>query len=131
MNKLKALILAGVLFLACPTQANPISGTVYGVYPEGVMVDYGGGAYLVPTQHATFQLGNLSASWSSLQPGQVVNFNVPQTYWPQVVRVNDPYQWKMKHHPRHPHGGPPGQMKKHHNHSGNNGKGKKGKGKWK
>ena len=118
--------------LAGSAGADPFGGTVYGVYPEGVMVDYGQGAYLVPSQQATFQLGGLRATWTSLQPGQYVNVNIPDPYWNQVVRVPDPYQWKLKHHPNHPHGGPPGQMKKYHDHPGNgngkgNGKGKKGK----
>ena len=95
-----------------PASADPISGNVYGVYPEGVMVNYGGGSYLVPTQHATFQVGGIRASWSNLQPGQAVNVQLPNLYWDDLVRVPDPYRWKLKHHPRHPHGGPPGQLKK-------------------
>lgn len=134
MKLLKILIL-GTLFLLTPAQADPFSGTVYGVYPEGVMVDYGGGSYLVPTEYANFQIGGISASWGKLQPGQLVNVIVPDPYWGRVVRVPDPYQWKMKHHPNHPHGGPPGQMKYKGNpgngNNGNPGKGNKGKGKGK
>ena len=121
----------GILFLIIPAQADPISGTVYGVYPEGVMVDYGGGSYLVPSQYANFEIGGMKASWGSLSPGQAVNFIVPDPYWDRVVRVPDPYQWKMKYHPNHPHGGPPGQMIYKGN-KGNKGKSKgnsKGKGK--
>lgn len=129
----KALAIAGALFLINPAQAQPRSGTVYGVYPEGVMVNSNGGAYLVPTQHATFRLGNLAATWSSLQPGQAINFSVPQAYWPSVVQIQDPYQWKLQHHPKHPHGGPPGQLKKMYPSNGSHyhGKGYKGHGKWK
>lgn len=124
MRKFAATVFAA-LALTVFASAQPFSGEVYGVYPEGVMVNYGSGAYLVPTQHATFELGGLRASWTSLQPGQVVHVNMPEPYWPNVVQVRDPYAWKMKYHPQHPHGGPPGQMKKYHN-----GKGKgKGKGK--
>ena len=120
----------GILFLLGPAQADPFSGQVYGVYPEGVMVDYGGGSYLVPTEFASFQIGGIRASWGSLQPGQVVNVIVPDNYWERVVRVPDPYQWKMKNHPNHPHGGPPGQMKKYNGNPGNGNSGKgKGKGK--
>ena len=117
-------ILFGVVILALAASADPFAGTVYGVYPEGVMVNYGSGAYLVPTQHATFQLGGVTATWTSLQPGQNVNVVVPQTYWPQVVQVPDPYQWKMKYHPSHPHGGPPGQTKKYNGNGKSKGKGK-------
>jgi hypothetical protein len=135
MKLIRNTILIALLCLLSPAQADPFSGQVYGVYPEGVMVDYGGGSYLVPTQHATFQLGGLTATWSSLQPGQAVNVIVPDPYWNNVVRVPDPYQWKMKYHPTHPPGGPPGQTKKMYNNgnngNGNNGKGNKGKGKWK
>lgn len=135
MKLIRNTILIALLCMLNPAQADPFSGKVYGVYPEGVMVDYGAGSYLVPTQHATFQLGGLTATWSSLQPGQAVNVIVPDPYWTNVVRVPDPYQWKMKYHPTHPHGGPPGQTKKMYNNgnngNGNNGKGNKGKGKWK
>ena len=122
MKILKLTLLALVLSLSTRAAARPVSGTVYGVYPEGVMVDYGAGSYLVPTQHATFQLGGLQAAWSSLVPGQLVQVQVPDPYWPGVVQVSDPYQWKLNNHPNHPHGGPPGQMKK--NSPQNNGKGK-------
>lgn len=126
--KLKTFLIA-VVSLTSLAAADPFSGQVYGVYPEGVMVNYGGGSYLVPTQHATFQVGNITATWSSLQPGQNVYVRVPDPYWGGVTRVADPYQWKMKNHPNHPHGGPPGQMKKQgRGNSGNNGNGK-GKGK--
>lgn len=122
MKKLAASIIIA-LALPMTALADPFQGQVYGVYPEGVMVNYGNGAYLVPTQHATFELGGLRATWTSLQPGQMVNVVVPDPYWGQVVQVNDPYGWKMKYHPKHPHGGPPGQMKKQGNGNGN-GKGK-------
>lgn len=124
MRKFAAGIIVA-LMLPLAALADPFSGQVYGVYPEGVMVNYGGGSYLVPTQHATFELGGLRASWTSLQPGQMVNVVVPDPYWGQVLPVKDPYGWKMKHHPDHPHGGPPGQMKKYYENG--NGKGKKGK----
>lgn len=123
--KFKSLVAAAVLALALGASARPIGGQVYGVFPEGVMVDYGGGAYLVPTQHATFEIGGIRATWTNLQPGQIVDVVMPDPYWPSVQQVADPYRWKMKHHPNHPHGGPPGQMKK-----GNRGKGRgNGKGK--
>ena len=131
MKLFKTLMVGLILFLLNPAQADPISGTVYGVYPEGVMVDYGAGSYLVPTQYANFEIGGIRANWGTLSPGQAVNFIVPDPYWDRVVRVPDPYQWKMKYHPNHPHGGPPGQMKKNANGNWNgqsNGK-NKGKGK--
>ena len=111
MKVLKILLLA--FLLALPAMANPLSGKVYGVFPEGVMVDYGAGSYLIPSQQATFEVGGIRATWTSLQPGQIVNVQVPDPYWPSLTQISDPYQWKMKHHPNHPHGGPPGQMKKH------------------
>ena len=127
--KLAKLVAATILTLSMCAAARPISGQVYGVFPEGVMVDYGGGSYLVPTQHATFELGGLRATWSSLQPGQYVDIVMPDRYWPNVQQIRDPYSWKMKNHPNHPHGGPPGQMKKGNPGRGNgNGKGR-GKGK--
>jgi hypothetical protein len=132
MKLFKTLIVGIFLLLINPAQADPISGTVYGVYPEGVMVDYGAGSYLVPTQYASFEIGGVRASWGSLSPGQAVNFIVPDPYWNRVVRVPDPYQWKIKNHPNHPHGGPPGQMKKNgYNGNGNSNGKNKGKGKWK
>lgn len=125
---MKKLILGLVwgMLLSISCSASPLGGTVYGVFPEGVMVDYGQGAYLVPVQQATFEVGGMRATWSNLQPGQLVDVIMPDRYLPSIVRIADPYQWKLKHHPNHPHGGPPGQMKK--NRRGNNGKGK-GKGK--
>lgn len=106
--------LASAWLLTSAAWAQSYTGTVYGVYPEGVMVRQGATSFLVPTQHATFEIGGMRATWSSLQPGQAVNYFVPQAYYPEVVQVADPYAWKMKHHPKHPHGGPPGQMKKMH-----------------
>lgn len=97
--------------LTLGASADQLSGTVYGVYPEGVMLNSNSGSYLVPSQHATFQLGSLRATWTSLQPGQAVQAFIPSNYYPEVQRIPDPYQWKVKHHPNHPHGGPPGQMK--------------------
>ena len=129
--RLKILILGLMLCLGQATLAQqpPPSylGTVYGVYPEGVMIDQGGYSYLVPVEHATFEIGGVRATWSSLIPGQPVRAIIPPAYIPNVHRIPDPYAWKVKYHPDHPHGGPPGQMKKA---NGNNGKGNgKGKGK--
>jgi hypothetical protein len=122
----KILIIPILCFiLSLTASAKPVLGEVYGVYPDGVMVDYGQGAYLVPVEQATFSVGGLQASWSKLLPGQYVEVQIPDLYWPKVVQVNDPYQWKMKNHPGHPHGGPPGQTKKNKGNSGNNGKGNK------
>lgn len=118
-------------FLCVSVQADPLRGKVYGVFPEGVMVDYGAGSYLVPTQHATFELGGVRASWSNLQPGQVVDVRIPNSRFSDLVRVRDPYQWKLSHHPNHPHGGPPGQVKKKNRKNKgrrNKGRGKKGRG---
>lgn len=117
-------ITASLLLLSSATWGQSFSGTVYGVYPEGVMVRQGVSSFLVPTQHATFEIGGVRATWSSLQPGQVVNYVVPSTYYPEVVRISDPYAWKMKHHPSHPHGGPPGQTKKNYGPKGKKGKGR-------
>ncbi|MFA5505124.1 MAG: hypothetical protein WC423_06840, partial [Vulcanimicrobiota bacterium] len=103
MTTWRKILLTAMLFCLQPVLADPIAGTVYGVYPEGVMVDYGGGSYLVPTQHATFQLGGLNATWSSLLPGQAINVIVPEPHWHNVVQIRDPYSWKLKHHPNHPH----------------------------
>lgn len=89
--------------------ADPYSGTVYGVYPEGVMLNQGAGALLIPVQHATFQVGGVRMDYSQLLPGQAVQVVVPPDYLPGIVQVPDAYQWHMKYHP---HGGPPGQMKK-------------------
>jgi hypothetical protein len=113
------------LCLSAAATAQPYGGTVYGVYPEGVMINQGGTSYLVPTEHATFEVGGLRASWTSLQPGQFVNAVMPPIYYPNIQRIPDPYAWKVKYHPDHPHGGPPGQMKKAYPNNGNgNGKGK-------
>lgn len=129
---MKRMILTGLVFaaLSSASLAQPYGGTVYGVYPEGVMIDQGGFSYLVPVEHATFEIGGIRATWTSLQPGQAITAIMPPQYIPSIVRVTDPYAWKMKNHPDHPHGGPPGQMKKVY--SGGNGKGNgKGKGKGK
>lgn len=110
-------------------QADPFQGQVYGVYPEGVMIQQAQRSVLVPVEHATFQVGGVNLSYSKLLPGQSVNVFLPEPYLPQCVPIADPYAWKMKYHPNHPHGGPPGQMKKYHGHPGKSkGKGK-GKGK--
>ena len=107
----KLLTLGCFLYLSSGLWAQPYqTGTVYGVYPEGVLVQRGGAAYLVPQQQATFQLGGLRVSWSDLQPGQSINYYVPQQS--RIRYVQDPYQWERRNHPRHPHGMPPGQRKK-------------------
>lgn len=64
-------------------------------------------------------MNGVQIQYGQLLPGQNVQVMVPQPYMQQVVRVPDCYQWETKHHPNHPHGGPPGQMKKQ-----GNGKGK-------
>lgn len=99
------------LFLSLAGVAQPLGGTVYGVYPEGVMLQQGGYGYLVPVEHASFEIGGLRASWTSLLPGQSVTAIVPPSYFPGVQRIPDPYAWKMRYHPGHPHGGPPGLRK--------------------
>ena len=112
---MKLGILKAILLLALASAAwaqQPYGGTVYGVYPEGVMINQGNYSYLIPTQHATFEIGGVRATWSSLVPGQAVTAIMPPAYIPSIVQVPDPYQWKLKYHPDHPHGGPPGQMKK-------------------
>ncbi len=126
------LILAAFCLAALPSAAQNYNyqGTVYGVYPEGVMIQQGTNSYLVPNQNATFELGGLRATWSSLVPGQSIRAYVPQTYIPNVRVVQDPYAWKVKYHPDHPHGGPPGQTKKYYqNGQGNNGNNGNGKNK--
>lgn len=128
MMRYRILILLALASMAAPAASQPYyDGTVYGVYPEGVMINQGGGSILVPTEHASFSIGGVSASWSKLQPGQVVHAVMPEPYLPSIVRVPDPYAWKMKYHPNHPHGGPPGQMKKMRGQRGN----AKGRGKGK
>ena len=124
MRKVLLTFVLGVLF-SSSALAQSYAGTVYGVYPEGVMLNQGGTSVLVPTQHATFSIGGIRATWSSLVPGQAVTYAIPQACYPTVHQIADPYAWKMKYHPTHPHGGPPGQTKKLR--SGNH----KGKGKWK
>ena len=133
LMRAKILKLAVVLWLTGAALAQqPYGGTVYGVYPEGVMIDQGGYSYLVPVEHATFEIGGVRATWSSLQPGQMVTAIMPPAYLPNILRVPDPYAWKVKYHPDHPHGGPPGQMKKGNNGNNGNGNGNgKGKGKGK
>lgn len=125
-----AFRLALFLSLSCSALAQPYQGTVYGVYPEGVMLQQAGSSFLIPTQHASFEVGGIRATWTSLQPGQPVTAIIPQAYLPTVLSVPDPYAWKVKYHPQHPHGGPPGLMKGGNPGQGNgrgNGKGK-GKG---
>jgi len=115
------LVLCSLLLTVAAAWSQPMIGTVYGVYPEGVMVQQPGGAVLVPTQHASFEMGGVRLNYSQLLPGQAISVMVPQPYLPQVLHIDDPYAWKCRYHPQHPHGGPPGQMKK--------GYGGKGKGK--
>jgi len=105
---------SGVLFFfsaltALALAQQPLMGNVYGVYPEGVMLTRGGSNWLVPLQHVTFQAGGVNLSLSQLVPGQSIQCMVPPQYMPQVINVVDPGAWVSKHHP---HGGPPGQMKK-------------------
>lgn len=128
--RLSILAVAAALWLSTAGFAQQsYGGTVYGVYPEGVMIDQGNSSYLIPAEHATFEIGGLRATWTSLQPGQMVTAVMPPAYYPSIIQVPDPYAWKLKYHPSHPHGGPPGQMKKAYPNNGNgNGKGK-GKGK--
>ncbi len=104
--------------------ADPLRGTIYGVYPEGVMLSQGAQSMLIPLQHASFEVGGLRMNYSQLLPGQAVQVYVPPAYLPQVLPIADPYQWKCKNHPNHPHGGPPGQRNKAN--KGNKGKGNKG-----
>lgn len=112
--------LLALILLVGTAAADPFMGTVYGLYPEGLMLDSGNGAMLIPVQNATFQVGGVRLDYTQLVPGQAVQVMVPPPYIPQIVQVPDPYAWHCKHHP---HGGPPGQMKKMY------GKGKgKGKG---
>lgn len=106
----KLIALGCFLYLSSGAWAqNYYSGTVYGVYPEGVLIQRGGGAYLVPNQQATFQIGNTRVVWSDLQRGQTVNYYIPQN---RTVYVQNPYEWENRYRPRHPHGMPPGQRKK-------------------
>jgi len=106
----KLLAVGCLLFLTSTAWAQPYrSGTVYGVYPEGVLVQRNGGSYLIPGQQATFRIGDVSVSWSDLQRGQYIDYRIPQE---RAVYVPDPYNWEQRYHPRHPHGAPPGQKKK-------------------
>lgn len=109
---MKKLLFAALL-LSVPACAQPYMGSVYGVYPEGVLINQGANSVLIPSQYATFQMNGVQVQYGQLLPGQNVQVMVPQPYMQQVVQVPDCYQWQMKHHPNHPHGGPPGQMKKH------------------
>lgn len=119
---MKKLLCSGCLLLSSLAWADPYSGTVYGVYPEGVMVSQGPSSWLIPSQYATFQAGGVRLNYSQLVPGQAVQVVVPPQIIPQVLSIPDPYAWQVKYHPDHPHGGPPGQMKKYYK----PGKGKKG-----
>ncbi len=133
------LVISILTLVLGTAQADPFRGQVYGVYPEGVMIQQAQSSVLVPVEQATFQVGGVNLSYSKLVPGQVVDIFVPEPYLPRLVPIADPYAWKMKYHPNHPHGGPPGQMKKYYQqHPGNgngngngNGKGKGNKGKGK
>jgi hypothetical protein len=107
------------LLISTAAWAQPYAGSIYGVYPEGVLINQGANSFLLPSQYATFQMNGVQIQYGQLLPGQNVQVMVPQPYMQQVVRVPDCYQWETKHHPNHPHGGPPGQMKKQ-----GNGKGK-------
>ena len=109
--RMKKALIATFLWSAT-AWAQPYTGSVYGVYPEGVLLNQGANAFLIPTQYATFQMNGVQVQYGQLQPGQNIQVNVPRPYMQQVVSVPDCYQWQMKHHPNHPHGGPPGQMKK-------------------
>ena len=100
------------LLLSASACAQPYMGSVYGVYPEGVLINQGANSFLVPSQYATFQMNGIQVQLGQLVPGQNVQVMVPQPYMQQVLPVQNCYQWEMKHHPNHPHGGPPGQMKK-------------------
>ncbi|MCA9790552.1 MAG: hypothetical protein KC910_02105 [Candidatus Eremiobacteraeota bacterium] len=106
MRKILALI--AVLGLSAGASADPFSGNVYGLYPEGVMVSGPQGSYLVPSTIATFEMGGTRLTYSQLQLDNPVQVIVAPEYLPQVVRIDDPYAWHVKHHPDHPHGGPPG-----------------------
>lgn len=101
-------VLAVLLFLSAQVSAQHWHGTVHGVYPEGVLLHQPGGAILVPSQHATFEIGGLRMSLSNIQPGQVVHAYVPQAHMPRVVRVQDPYDWHMRHYPQRHFWVPPG-----------------------
>lgn len=109
---MKKLLFAALL-LSVPACAQPYMGSVYGVYPEGVLINQGANSFLIPSQYATFQMNGVQVQYGQLLPGQNVQVMVPQPYMQQVVQVPDCYQWETKHHPKHPHGGPPGQVKKH------------------
>lgn len=105
-------VLLTSLLLSAAACAQPYTGSVYGVYPEGVLINQGANSILVPSQYATFQMNGVQVQYGQLLPGQAVQVMVPQPYRQQVLPVSDCYQWEVKHHPNHPHGGPPGQMKK-------------------
>lgn len=103
------------LMLCNAASADPkvYNGNVYGIYPEGVMIQQPGGSYLVPHTMASFQVGGVSVSYSNLQIGQPVQAFVPVQSVPHIITIGDCYQWHVKHHPDHPHGGPPGQTGVH------------------
>lgn len=104
----KILTCLAILGLSVAAAADPFSGNVYGLYPEGVMVSGPQGSYLVPSSIATFEMGGARVTYSQLQLDNPVQVIVAPEYLPQVIRIEDPYAWHVKYHPDHPHGGPPG-----------------------
>ncbi|MBI3927828.1 MAG: hypothetical protein HY319_19965 [Armatimonadetes bacterium] len=109
--KQACIILATVLLLArgAAFAEHTYAGSVYGVYPEGVLVQHTGGGYLIPPTSATFQVGGVTVNYTDLPLGQPVQVVVPGQFVPRVVTVPDCNAWHVKYHPNHPHGGPPGQ----------------------
>lgn len=78
------------------------------------MLTQGASSWLVPIQQGiTFEVAGMRLNYTQLVPGQMVQATVPQPYISRVVTIPDAYAWHCKHHPEHPLGGPPGQMKKY------------------
>ena len=79
MKRSVALVLSSLLLAVASAWGQPMMGTVYGVYPEGVMVQQPGGAILVPTQHASFEMGGVRLNYSQVLPGQAISPALPTT----------------------------------------------------
>ncbi|MEW6281894.1 MAG: hypothetical protein AB1758_25030 [Candidatus Eremiobacterota bacterium] len=72
---LAALVLTG----AALAQPRLVQGTVHAITPNGAVVGTPHGAYLIPVDTVTFQVGGINVQYSSLSVGTPVQFYLPQS----------------------------------------------------
>ena len=114
MQKTFASLIVLAALSASPAQAQPWNGTVYGVYPQGVLMSQGAQTVLVPHEQASFQMGGMRLDYTKVLPGQTVQVNMPQQYYPHVQVVQNRNQWMQTHQcvpQRHDNGNHYGQRK--------------------